>query len=360
MMFAHRMASVGTLAAGVAHEINNALTSLTGHSELGPRALGNGDKAGAGRSFRAIQSAAERIGACVKQLQRFGSHIESSDETVDINDVASSTLQLAHHHLRTIGELQVELKPKICRGQGSESFVGQILMNLIINAIDVLGDTKDGQLRIETFEDENWVGIIVGDNGPGIPEVERERIFQPFFTTKGERGTGLGLSISSSLALRMGGSLQLESSEKGAVFCLRIPRLPSDEDVREEVVPPGELCSKKKVLLVDDEPEVLEVLTGLLQPMSVTTAGSVAEARTSWRDDFDIIISDIVMPGETGLDLRQWLAQSHPHALSRLVLMTGSAVGIEAEFDALDPSQMVLQKPIRGVDLAQLLRRLQD
>jgi CheY-like chemotaxis protein len=157
----------------------------------------------------------------------------------------------------------------------------------------------------------------------------------------------------------MGGSLRLAPrTDTGAAFCLRLPVLEENPEATEEqpalFAPDPEL----RVLLVDDEPDVLDVVRELLAPMRVVAVQSAQAAREAWEQDFDLILSDIVMPAESGLELRQWVAEHHPSALPRFVLMTGSAVGLEDELARLGSDQPVLAKPLKKDRILDLLARV--
>ena len=200
--------------------------------------------------------------------------------------------------------------------------------------------------------------VRVADNGPGVPPQHAERIFQPFFTLKDQQGSGLGLPISASLAVRMGGTLRLETPAQGARFALRLPIGEPDSAPVRPVPVRARARDTDRILLVDDEPRVLDVIEQLLHPAAVTRAGSVEAARAAWGPDYDLVLSDLVMPGETGLGFRSWLAAEHPEALERFVLMTGSAVGMEDAVAALPAQQRVLSKPLKQSELLLLLAAL--
>lgn len=359
LLFMDRMVAVGTLASGVAHEINNALMSLAGQSELGLLALNRNDTARARRSLAAVEDASERIAACVQQLRRFGTQRDQSKGWVDLNDVTASTLQLAEHRIRHVAKVEMNLAQDLSACRGDDSSVGQILMNLLLNAVDAVEDQDNASVTVTTKHEDAWACLVVADNGPGVSEEHRERIFQPFFTSKDQKGSGLGLSISASLAARMGGSLRLAPrTDTGAAFCLRLPVIEENPEATEEQPALFAPDPSLRVLLVDDEPDVLDVVRELLAPMRVVAVQSAQAAREAWEQDFDLILSDIVMPTESGLELRQWVAEHHPSALPRFVLMTGSAVGLEDDLARLGSDQPVLAKPLKKERILDLLARV--
>ncbi|HAN31743.1 MAG TPA: hypothetical protein DCQ06_09125 [Myxococcales bacterium] len=222
--YAGRMAAVGTLAAGVAHEVNNALMSLMGQTELSQIALDRGQFDRFSQSLERISLASERIAVCVTRLRKFSSDAGNTPQVVDINDIVDSTVGLAKYTIRHVADLSVELGEQLPSVLAVEAWVSQIVMNLLLNAVEAVRHRGAGSVVVSTRIDGDDVVIGVEDNGEGVPEEDADRIFQPFFTTKGEDGSGLGLSISASLVARMAGSLSLQSSEIGARFEIRIPR----------------------------------------------------------------------------------------------------------------------------------------
>jgi CheY-like chemotaxis protein len=341
------MASLGILSSGVAHEINNSLMTLVGASELGQMSLKSGDASEAQRNFENIAESAQRISQCVTQLQGFGGSSDAKPIRFELNAAVQSTIGLAEHHLRHVAKLETVLEAESTVVFGLESGLGQILMNLLLNAQDAVGNVEEARILVRAYRDGEFAVVTVRDNGPGISPEIAERIFQPFFTTKGENGSGLGLSISVSLARKMGGSLSLDTVDQGAQFSLRIPLAAEEQEVEADpsfgAVEP---LASQRVLVVDDEPMVLKVFEQMLRPANVTTAISVEEAKALWDGPYDLILSDIVMPAATGFELRTWIEEHHPEALGHFVFMTGSPVGLEAELRKLPGEQVVLRKPV--------------
>ncbi len=357
LLFSDRMAAVGTLAAGVAHEVNNALMTLVGHSDLGQIHLANQDLDRARDSYASIGIASDRIASCVRQLQRFGDARESEPTSLDLNQVTQATLRLARHRLRHATQVDLHFADELPPCFADERSVEQIVMNLLLNALHAVTGRQERRVTVTTFLEGAQVGVRVADTGVGVPEELREQVFQPFFTTKGEQGTGLGLSISASLAARMGGSLRLEASDGGATFCLRLPITEERATPAKSEPVPGPR-ETDRILVVDDEPDLLEVFRDFLLPASVTLSASVEQAKAQWVGPYDLVLSDVIMPSQSGLVLRDWVAREHPEALPQLVLMTGSAVGLEQAVAELPSEQRVVQKPIQRVALHRLLATL--
>lgn len=364
LQFVDRMTSLGSLTAGVAHEVNNALHSVLGHVDISRSFAKRNNLGQVERSLGLIGSGAERIADCMDQLQRFSTTRDTPPQPIDLGAVVSSTVELAHHRIRHAATLELEVSEGLPLVTCRESHIAQIVMNLLLNAADAVRGTPDARIAITAFEDPVTQEIVleVSDSGPGVPREVVQRIFQPFFTTKeAGKGSGLGLSISASIAAQMGATLTLgEGPLGGACFTLRIvPNAVRDHANIDGV--PTELSPSDIVLVVDDEPEMEPVFANLLAPAQVRCVRSVSEAKESWSADLAWVLSDIVMPRESGLDLRRWVHTMHPNMVDRFVLMTGSAVDLGDAVDLLPATQLVLEKPLRRETLLRkLTMHLQD
>ena len=361
LQFVDRMTALGSLTAGVAHEVNNAVHSVLGQVELSTLYLGRGDLDRVERALGLIHRGGQRISDCVRRLQRFSTTPDQSPGPVDVGLVARSTVALASHRIRHAARVDIAIEDELPMATCVESRVSQVVMNMLLNAADAAENSSDSRILVEVgvSGDGSVVELRGVGLGDGVPVEVVDRIFQPFYTTKeAGRGSGLGLAISASIAAQMGGSLTLEKgSLEGACFVFRIP---AASDARPEPLlrPVESLLESERILVIDDEPELGEVMALLLAPADVTTVTSAAAARERWSEDFHWVISDVVMPGESGLDLRNWVQQNHPEMLPRFLLITGSAVQHEEELARLPPSQMVLRKPIGQQELLRELARL--
>ena len=360
LQFVDRMTSLGSLTAGVAHEVNNALHSVLGHVEISSTFVRRGQFGQVERSLDLIGSGAERIAACMQKLQRFSTTRDTPPEPIDLGAVVGATVELAHHRIRHAATLELEVSETLPLVTCRESHVAQVVMNLLLNAADAVRGTQDPRIVVTAYQDPETSDVVleVSDSGPGVPRELAQRVFQPFFTTKDEgKGSGLGLSISTSIAAQMGAALTLgEGPLGGACFTLRIaPNADADEP--SHTAPLAVLSPDDTILVVDDEPSVSSIFASLLAPAQVRCVQSVAEAKRVWSPDLTWVLSDIVMPTATGLDLRRWVAETHPEMLARFVLMTGSAVDLGQEVDLLPLSQVVLDKPLNRTTLLQQLEK---
>jgi PAS domain S-box-containing protein len=233
-----RLESLGVLAAGIAHEINNPLAFVRGnltHLErlagLVAKRLDAYEPAEAdelremGEVIWETQGGADRISRIVDATRRLSREPGAARESVDLNAVADEALQMAALHSNRAVEIETRFTPSAPRVHGSAAQLGQVILNLLINAKQAAGSQQAGHIRLETELRDGWVEVRVHDDGPGVSPELRERVFDPFYTTKGpDEGTGLGLAIAFDIAEDHGGELDVgESALGGACFTLRLP-----------------------------------------------------------------------------------------------------------------------------------------
>jgi signal transduction histidine kinase len=339
-----RLASLGTLAAGVAHEINNPLTYVvTNVSFVSERlaALGDdlhtpGGKA-LGPELREIRAAleesqegAQRVRQIVRDLRTYSRGDDEHDKTVDIWRVLDWSVNMTMNEIRHRARLVKDLRP-VPGVRATETRLGQVFINLLVNAAQAIaaGSRADNEIRLSTSTGaDGWAVVRVSDTGPGIPADVRDRIFEPFFTTKPTGvGLGLGLFVCHNIIKGLGGTLAVESTPgAGATFTIRLPPAGAPP----EVGGPGERISAPKgrrarVLAVDDEPHVLRSIQRALSEHEVVVAdcGREALARLAADTRFDLILCDIMMGDMTGMDLHTQLADRSAELAARVVFMTG-------------------------------------
>jgi len=271
-------------------------------------------------------------------------------------------------------ELTVACEPLAVSGRRSQ--LGQVLLNLVLNAIDACRDVPDRPHRIEVRAARrgNWVTMTVDDTGPGVSEALASRVFDPFFTTKPRgKGTGLGLAISKAIAAAHGGEIEVGRSPLGgARFALTI-ELPRARAATSEPAPspaPSSGITKRaersfvhrvgprKVLLVDDDPIVLRSSKRVLARYDVVTAESVEEAKRLARGaDFDVVVSDLQMPRGGGAELRDWLVETFGPDAPPVVFVTGGATSPDEEEYLRSSGCAVLLKPAPIADLVDAIDR---
>jgi PAS domain S-box-containing protein len=337
LLVASRMASVGTLAAGVAHEINNPLAFINANlawlqDELAARRATLGDAAleELAAVLSEARSGIERIGSIVRDLKTFA-HVETDDAAgpVDIRKVLGFAVKMADKELRQRARVVSELEdvPAVL---GSEGRIGQVFLNLLLNAAQAIPDgaVTSNEIRLRCVRRDRSVLVEISDTGRGIPAEQQPRVFDPFFTTKrvGE-GTGLGLAICHGIVRGLGGEITVRSEAgRGSTFSVTLPiHLPSSAS---GVVPAVATRPAARILVVDDEPFICSAIQRLLRKEhQVTTATSAREALglVSAGQRFDVILSDLMMPEMSGEELLGALRGVAPDQAAKFVIMTGGA-----------------------------------
>ena len=381
LMVSDRMASVGTLAAGVAHEINNPLAVVMANLELVADGLEQLEAEGAGAkgvtsrdafslsdtraSVADAREAAERVRFIVRDLKMFSR--SPADETrgpVDVRVVMESSLRMGWNEIRHRGRLVKSYGDVPCV-EVNEGRLGQVFLNLLVNAAQSLGEgrAQQNEIRVTTRLDGNRVVVEVGDTGAGIAPKVIGRIFDAFFTTKEVGvGTGLGLAICQRIVTDFGGELTVESAVgKGTTFRVALPIARSSSSASAPIDPLPVAGRRGRILVVDDEPMVASsVMRILAKEHDVTTllAGAEALAHCAAGERFDLILCDLMMPNMTGMDLHGALALIAPNQARRMIFMTGGAFTETARQFLADSSKESFEKPFDVASLRALVRRL--
>lgn len=398
--FAHaeKLAALGTLVAGVGHEINNPLSAMLLSIEAARRlvipqldaaweiaqALRQGapvpqlalahlqqvaanERAGrdASRMLDDIGSAADAIASIVRDLRIFArTDLEEPSELVDVEDLIDHAIRLVGREVFQHGLLERDFTQGLPKLVLPRNRVTQVIMNVLINAAHAIRevDRPVHRVRVATRADDEFLAIAISDTGPGIPEESLGRIFDPFFTTRrSELGTGLGLAISRSILRRIGGDLAVESIYgSGATFLCFLP-LPTREMVREAwsrtAIAPRRLASTAKVasvLLVDDDERVLRSYVRLLHTdYRIVIAQDTSDAIELLESGSnpDAVVLEIDLPGTDGRTLLDWLKEHRPALLDAVLLVT-AAEGEPSYVDFFtNYTGRVLHKPVRGHEL---------
>ncbi|MCC6811441.1 MAG: response regulator [Deltaproteobacteria bacterium] len=366
LMVADRMVSVGTLAAGVAHEINNPLAVLIANLGFAAKAIADAgtDALGLREALSDAQEAAERIRMVVRDLKLFSRADEDKRGPVDVQLVMESTLRMTWNEIRFRARLVKDygVVPMV---DANESRLGQVFMNLVVNAAQAIpeGNANKNEIRITTKLDPSGKVVVeIRDTGTGIPPDVVSRIFEPFFTTKPVGvGTGLGLSICRNLITAMGGEIQVESRVSvGTVFRIVLPASAGEGDVpfAKTIIPTGR---RGRILVVDDEPALGKALHRVISQdhdVEVMTSAKEALARVVAGERYDIILCDVMMPEMNGMDLYEALARVDAASAQRMIFITGGAFTQRArEFLSRVPNQR-LDKPFDEQGLRHTLRAL--
>ncbi|HEY4105439.1 MAG TPA: ATP-binding protein, partial [Polyangiaceae bacterium] len=335
------MSTVGTLAAGMAHEINNPLTYVIANLEyLAERLPEHGPWLGERQAREWVSALSEaregaaRVQRIVKDLKDASRGGEDHFGAVNIEQVLESTLKLAanelQHHARVVREYQ-----RVPAVNGNAARLGQVFLNLLVNAAHAIreGAADANEIRLVLRTDATGrVVIEVRDSGHGIPEEHMARLFEPFFTTKdvGE-GTGLGLFICHRIVSDLSGAIEVESSPgSGSVFRVILPSAgaPSEPaDAALEQTPRHEV-RRGRILVVDDDTLVAKALSRLLaehhEVIALTSAGD-ALARLERGERFDLIFCDLMMPVTTGVEFHERLRKLAADQAERTIFITGGA-----------------------------------
>ena len=369
LIISDRLASIGTLAAGVAHEINNPLTFV--HIKL--RALEKALNSGKAPTesmladIAAVRAGADRIRNIVRDLGVFARSPSDAVDPIDVGEVLELAIQMASNEIRFRARLERDVEPlQPVMGDGSR--LGQVFLNLLINAAHAIpeGEADHNTIRvIARPEGASHVRVEIFDTGRGIPAELLPRVFEPFVTTKDPgKGTGLGLHICNSIITEMGGELKVVSEPgKGTTFTVLLPAAhagvqPGPAPRTPEALPTP-VARSLDVLVIDDEPYIRRLIAQELDHHRVATAGTGREALALLEDrTFDVIFCDLNMPDLTGMDVHEQLARRRPEQANRMVFMTGGAFTPRARAFVDQRPDRVIDKPFELEDLHRWVARI--
>jgi len=361
---AEKLAAMGQLLAGVAHELNNPLSVVMGQAAL----LGE-TTADAQVTMRAgkIAEAGERCARIVRNFLALARQRRPERRSLSLNNVVQKAVELLTYSLQVDNvEVTLDLEPGLPSLWADPDQLHQVLVNLVTNAHHAMRAVRSpGRVTVTTRSDaiRGRVCLDVADTGPGIPAEIQTRIFEPFFTTKPPgQGTGLGLSLCHAIVEGYGGTIRVESAPgQGTVFRIALPveaPLGSGSGVSPAGPPP---VRGKSILLVDDEPEVAATLAELLSidGHRVDTAGNGVLALDRLREHtYDLIVSDLRMPGLDGPGFYHELKRQHPRFLARIVFLTGDTLSPELRAFLESTGVPSLNKPITMDETREMIRRL--
>jgi nitrogen-specific signal transduction histidine kinase/ActR/RegA family two-component response regulator len=368
-----RMATIGTLAAGVAHELNNPLAYVLINLGLFERELGDlifdpQDRERIRVRLRTLQEGAERMATIVRDLRSFCRPNSKTLRPVDLRQVLESAINMAMNELKDRARIVRDYSPvPLVVADGAR--LGQVFLNLLLNAAQALGDGESiaNEVRVTLRPEGDRIRVEIADSGHGIAPDILGRIFEPFFTTKPVGiGTGLGLSISQTIVTSMHGELTAESElGRGSTFTVLLP-LPRaiashNIEVEDENLAPARSDSSPRILVVDDEPALAMALKKVLErdhDVTAVTAGRAALDLLLDGDHFDVVLCDVLMPGVSGIDLYRELHRERPHVARRIIFMSGaSSMPRVAEFFGAIPNERI-DKPVDLAQLRSLIRQI--
>jgi len=346
-----RLAAVGEMAAGIAHEINNPLTGVLGYAEL---MLSEDIPDELKEEVKVIADGSKRVAEIVKRMLTFARQTKPFKTSLSVTELIDNTLELRNYVLRTAGidvvkNYQDDL-PWIVADPGQ---LQQVFLNLIVNAEHAIKKTgHTGVITISAKKISDHLRIVFSDNGPGIEPEVLPKLFQPFFTTKSPgEGTGLGLSISRSIILEHGGSIDIASElGRGATFTIELPLNSESENV---LLDPVTTVSRRtnsniRVLVIDDEISIQRLLRQSLSDQNriIDVAGNAQQALELIRSSpYDIILMDLRMPGTSGMALYREIISQKPEFEGRVIVITGDALGEDVQAFISKHRLEVLTKP---------------
>ena len=374
-----KLASIGMLAAGVAHEINNPASFVLANLEALAELLQTSDgkpktdpKDGRRMGFSDIlfeamnivhesKEGMARIHRIVRDLHSFSRVDEDATLLTDVNAAVDSSLTMLRSELRYRAQVERDLRATR-RVRASAARLGQVFLNLLMNAAHALaaGNPKRNRLYVRSYDDGDRVVIEVEDNGPGIPPELMPRIFESFFTTKPPGvGTGLGLPISRDIVTSAGGDLTAESVVgRGALFRVRLPAGGVGPVGPPKTLPAHKAVQRRRLLAVDDEALLLKAYRRMLMSHHdvETTLGAKEALRLFGQDRaFDAVLCDLQMPEMSGSELYETVRQRWPELAQRFIFITGGACSPEARRFLESPGLACIHKPFQVAELLELI-----
>jgi PAS domain S-box-containing protein len=361
LLVSDRMASLGTLAAGVGHEINNPLMAVLGNLEMAVTDITalirkHGSLVDFGEipdELRDARDAAERVRNIVRDLKLFSRTDEESRGDVNVEHVLESSIRMVWNEIRHRARLVRDFRP-IPSVLANESRLGQVFLNLIVNAAQAIpeGRAHLHEIRVATsVTSDGRARVDISDTGSGMPPEIVERIFTPFFTTKPIGvGTGLGLAICHQLVTAVGGEILVDTElGKGTMFSVLLPTLAVAMRKATEPPPLARSRQRGRVLVIDDEVLVAttlrRALSGEHDVVGVTDPHEAVRMITAGQS-FDVILCDLMMPTATGMDLFHELSQVAPEHVPRMVFITGGAFTAQARTFLDTVPNARLEKPV--------------
>jgi len=361
---AEKMSALGELLAGVAHELNNPLSVVVGHALMlrdestDPVTL---------RRIEKISASAERCARIVKSFLAMARQQPARLAPVELHEVleiATDALRQGREGLQS--SISVKLPSDLPKLLADSDQIAQVFINLISNADQAITSSRQGgQVEISGQYDpaSNIVEIRVADDGPGIPDDIRSRIFDPLFTTKEiGKGTGIGLAYCHRVVTSHNGQIRLEPNEpSGAIFVLQLPATQRPEDQPSQASGHTSRIDAARVLVIEDEEDVADLIREILEGegMDVEHVSSAEEALAKLESqNFSLILTDLNMPGLGGRGFHQHILRDHPGLAARVAFVTGDSMSPSARAFLDRTERPYLEKPLAPAELRRLARSL--
>ncbi len=358
-----KMAALGGLLAGVAHELNNPLSVVVGQSTL---LMEGAPETKVATRAEKIFKAADRCSRIVKSFLALARRKPPERKMVNLNQIVRGSLELLGYQFRT-GEITIQpnLDMALSEAIGDSDQLTQVVTNLVLNATQALEGWKGARrITVSTSQTDTHIALVVADTGPGIPHEIRTRVFEPFYTTKsGKGGTGVGLSLCLNIVSAHGGEIIISDTEGGgATFTIRLPKAGKAGTEAENAAGEGSVeTSILKVLLVDDEVELAQTLADLLEPLGhqvdIAANGEIAMEKLR-KNAFDLIISDLRMPVMDGPGLYAAIEHELPIYKNRIIYVTGDTLSTHVQEFLGAHVFPVVEKPYRLKDIRRSMGEL--
>jgi signal transduction histidine kinase/HAMP domain-containing protein len=361
---AEKLSSLGEILSGVAHELNNPLTGVIGYCELLHETTQDNELK---EQFGKINEAALRCKKIIENMLSFARQNKVTKKFSDINEVIRQTVELKTYPLKVDNiEVNMDLDKQLPYTMFDTHMILQVFLNIINNAHIAMADKGGrGRLSIKSGHENGRIKISFTDTGVGIPAANLKKIFDPFFTTREiGRGTGLGLSVSYGIIKEHGGEIYAESRPgEGATFHIDLPVVhPEDEIIegRDETAhqEKGAKISKKKILIIDDEPMLLDLLKTVIEEVG-HEVDATSDARLALekirRTAYDLIICDMRMPHMNGKDFYWKAEELSPGLKKRIIFSTGDVVNADTQSFLKQSGARWLEKPFTPTDLKRFL-----
>jgi signal transduction histidine kinase len=363
LLRADRLAQLGALVSGVAHELNNPLSAISGFAEMLAADAPNAEQR---ESAEIIHLEAMRAGRVVQTLLDFARHRTQTRQPVSLQDIVERVLALQRSALkRARCKAIVDLPEDLPDIAGDPQELQQVVLNAVLNAVQAIeGAGHPGVITISAQRTNGHLTLMVEDTGPGVPPEVLDRVFEPFFTTKGVGGTGLGLAISLGIVKAMGGRMYVHNIEGGgARLGIELPLRPAVEEVTPQA---GfhKAARPLSVLVVEDEASVRRGFTLMARRLghNVTVSGSYDEAAALLagpESGYDAVVVDVHLDeAHTGFELFDRLLEEGRGREHRVIFTTGDSISPRTR-DALERSERpVLRKPFKLDELKEILERV--
>jgi CheY-like chemotaxis protein/anti-sigma regulatory factor (Ser/Thr protein kinase) len=378
-----RLAAIGTMAAGMQHELNNPLASVVANVQFAIDAL-KANPSGASKeqvaelviALEEASEGAERVRRSVEDLRHFSRPADTFDAPLDITTAIDDAVRMTAHTVRHHASVRREYGPAP-RVRAEEGQLARVFTNLLLNAAQATGDGQAAEhtILITTRTDSSGRAVAeITDNGAGIPPETIHRIFDPFFTTKPENAaTGLGLAVCHTVVKSLGGEIDVESSPgKGTTFRVSLPAADLtpivDDGPAASAAPPTPpskpraTMNRARVLVVDDELPIGRAIRRMLAPEHDVTIES--DARTALdrlaHETYDVVFCDLMMPNMSGMDFFDEVTARSPEVAARIVFLTGGAFSPRSEDFLRRSANECLAKPFSREAVSSAVRRMMD